>query len=114
MPKINLEDIFASKTQAKIINFFINNRHREFYQSELKNTLNESLGSLQYELLRLKRIGFLEVKRTKTRTYYKLNPQFSLLKEIKGIVSKVTKNRSSNSKTRKPKTSPKKASKKKK
>jgi len=89
MAKTKLEDIFASKTQAKIIEFFVNNSRKEFYQSELKNLLKESLGSLQYELARLKRIGFLKVRRTKTRTYYKLNPDYFLIREIRSIVRKI-------------------------
>ncbi len=89
MAKTKLEDIFASKTQAKIIDFFVANPRKEFYQSELKNTLNESLGSLQYELARLKRIGFLKVRRTKTRTFYKLNTDYFLLGEIRRIVKKI-------------------------
>lgn len=89
MAKTKLEDILASKTQAKIIDFFIANPRKEFYQSELKNSLNESLGSLQYELSRLKRIGFLKVRRTKTRTFYKLNSEYFLLGEIRRIVKKI-------------------------
>lgn len=86
---MQLEDILASKTQVKLIAFFLGNSKKEFYQSELKNLLNESLGSLQYELARLKRINFLNVRRTKIRTYYKLNSRFTLIKEIKKIVSKI-------------------------
>jgi len=88
MAKIKLEDILASKTQAKLIAFFLGNAQKEFYQSELKNLVNESLGSLQYELARLKRIEFLNVRHTKIRTYYKLNSRFSLMNEIKKIVAK--------------------------
>jgi hypothetical protein len=89
MAKMQLEDILASKTQAKLIAFFLGEPKKEFYQSELKNLLNESLGSLQYELARLKRIDFLAVRRTKIRTYYKLNGRFILINEIKKIVTKL-------------------------
>jgi len=89
MAKMKLEDILASKTQAKLISFFLANSQKEFYQSELKNLLDESLGSLQYELARLKRIEFLSVRRTKIRTYYKLNKRFPLINEVKKIVSKI-------------------------
>ena len=85
MAKMQLEDILASKTQAKLIAFFLSNAKKEFYQSELKNLLNESLGSLQYELARLKRIDFLVVRRTKIRTYYKQNGRFLLINEVKRL-----------------------------
>ena len=87
--KIKLSDIFASKTQAKIIKFFIENTNKEFYQTELCVCLKESLGSIQYELERLVRIGFLRLNRTKTRTYYSLNRNFNLLKEFEAILKKV-------------------------
>jgi len=113
MAKIMLEDVFASKTQAKIITFFLQNQRKEFYQSELKQLLNESLGSLQYELSRLKRMGFLDVKRTKIRTYYKLNSRFFLLGEIKRIVSKIKSRGNSSNRTTRAKARPKKRSRKK-
>lgn len=87
--KIKLADIFASKTQAKIIKFFIQNSDTEFYQTELCVKLKESLGSIQYELERLVRIGFLKINRTKTRTYYSVNLDFSLNNEFRLILEKV-------------------------
>ncbi|TSC91062.1 MAG: hypothetical protein CEN92_332 [Candidatus Berkelbacteria bacterium Licking1014_96] len=87
--KIKLADIFASKTQAKIIKFFVENSRQEYYQTELCVKLKESLGSIQYELERLVRVGFLNLKRTKTRTYYSLSSKFTLLKEFETILRKV-------------------------
>jgi len=87
--KIKLADIFASKTQAKIIKFFIENQRQEYYQTELCVKLKESLGSIQYELERLVRVGFLNLNRTKTRTYYSLNAAFKLQKEFEAILKKV-------------------------
>jgi hypothetical protein len=87
--KIKLADIFASKTQAKIIKFFIENPRKEYYQTELCVRLKESLGSIQYELERLVRVGFLNINRTKTRTYYSANPDFELLGEFEAILKKV-------------------------
>lgn len=87
--KIKLADIFASKTQAKIIKFFVENSRQEYYQTELCVKLKESLGSVQYELERLVRVGFLNLKRTKTRTYYSLSSNFKLLKEFEAILKKV-------------------------
>jgi len=89
MAKTKLEDILASKTQVKLIDFFLQNPRKEFYQSELKNLLNESLGSLQYELARLKKIGFLIVRRTRVKTFYKINPGYFLLNDIKKLVKKI-------------------------
>lgn len=89
MNKIKLADIFASKTQAKIIKFFIENPRKEYYQTELCVRLKESLGSIQYELERLVRVGFLNINRTKTRTYYSTNLDFELIDEFEAILKKV-------------------------
>jgi hypothetical protein len=89
MNKIKLADIFASKTQAKIIKFFVENPRKEYYQTELCTRLKESLGSIQYELERLVRIGFLNLNRTKTRTYYSTNPEFGLNQEFESILKKI-------------------------
>jgi len=89
MKKIKLSDIFASKTQAKVIKFFVQNPRKEYYQTELCSRLKESLGSIQYELERLVRIGFLNLNRTKTRTYYSTNTDFELFGEFESILKKI-------------------------
>ena len=87
--RITLADIFASKTQVKLIRFFLNNPRKEYYQTELCVRLKESLGSIQYELARLVRLGFLNIRRTKIKTYYSANPKFYLHNEFQAIVKKV-------------------------
>ena len=88
---IKLSDVFASKTQAKIIKFFLENPRKEYYQTELCTRLKESLGSLQYELERLVRMGFLTINRTKTKTYYSTNQSFTLYGEFEEILKKIKK-----------------------
>lgn len=91
MANIKLADIFASKTQAKIIKFFLQNPRKEYYQTELCTRLKESLGSLQYELERLVRMGFLTINRTKTKTFYSTNQDFLLYGEFEAILGKIKK-----------------------
>lgn len=88
---MELKDIFASKTQVKLLVFFTDNPRKEYYQTELCKKLNESLGSIQYEVNRLVRMGFLNKRKSKVRTFYSLNPDFELLDEIKEIIKKVGK-----------------------
>ena len=87
--KITLHDVFASKTQVKLLKFFLDNPRKEYYQTELCVRLKESLGSVQYELARLVRMGFLTIRRTKIRTYYSTNTDFSLYKQFSEIVNKI-------------------------
>ena len=86
---MELKDIFASKTQVKLLVFFTDNPRKEYYQTELCNKLNESLGSIQYEVNRLVRMGLLNKRKSKVRTFYSLNSDFKLLNEIKQIIKKV-------------------------
>ncbi len=86
---MQLKDIFASKTQVKLLVFFTQNPRKEYYQTELCKKLNESLGSIQYEVNRLVRMEFLNRRRSKIRTYYSMNLEFNLLEEIKAIIKKV-------------------------
>ncbi len=88
---MELKDIFASKTQVKLLVFFTDNPRKEYYQTELCNKLNESLGSIQYEVNRLVRMGLLNKRKSKVRTFYSLNSDFKLLDEIKQIIKKVGK-----------------------
>lgn len=88
---MELKDIFASKTQVKLLVFFTDNPRKEYYQTELCKKLNESLGSIQYEVNRLVRMGLLNKRKSKVRTFYSLNSDFKLLDEIRQIIKKVGK-----------------------
>ena len=83
-----LENIFASKTQAKLIKLFFQKPNQKFYQRELVATAGESLGSIQYEIKRLEKIGLIISQRTKRKVFYNLNKDFYLYPEIRDIVLK--------------------------
>ena len=88
---MQLKDIFASKTQVKLLVFFTDNPRKEYYQTELCKKLSESLGSIQYEVNRLVRMKFLNRRKSKIRTYYSMDPEFALLEEVRAIIKKVKK-----------------------
>jgi len=90
---MQLKDIFASKTQVKLLVFFTQNPRKEYYQTELCKKLNESLGSIQYEVNRLVKMNFLNRRRSKIRTYYSMDPEFKLLNEVKSIIKKVNRSK---------------------
>ena len=83
-----LENIFASKAQAKLIKLFFQKPNQKFYQRELKSIAGESLGSVQYEIKRLEKIGLITSQRTKRKVFYSLNKDFYLYPEIRDIVLK--------------------------
>ena len=81
-----MEELFTSKTLVKILKLFLKNPKRRFYQSELPLKLGESLGAIQYEVKRLEKIGFLDKKTTKVRTFYWLNKKFPYIRELKSLL----------------------------
>ena len=83
-----LKDLFASKTQAKLIEMFFRNPNRKFYQREIVRALNESLGSIQYELRRLVRVGVVKAEDNHSRKYYFPNRDFYLYSELRDIIFK--------------------------
>ncbi len=83
-----LENIFASKAQAKLIKLFFQKPNQKFYQRELMATVGESLGSIQYEIKRLEKMELICSQRTKRKVFYNLNKDFYLYPEIRDIVLK--------------------------
>ncbi len=83
-----LENIFASKAQAKLIKLFFQKPNQKFYQRELMATVGESLGSIQYEIKRLEKMGLVCSQRTKRKVFYNLNKDFYLYSQIRDIVLK--------------------------
>jgi DNA-binding transcriptional regulator GbsR (MarR family) len=83
-----LENIFASKAQAKLLNLFFKDPNQKFYQRELVTKTQESLGSIQYEIKRLGLIGLINSQKEKRKVYYSLNKEFYLYSQIRDIIIK--------------------------
>lgn len=83
-----LENIFASKMQAKLLKLLYRNPNGHYYQREIAQNLNEPLSSLQYEIRRLEKIGIIYSQKKNRRTYYHLNKNFYLYPEIRDIIVK--------------------------
>ena len=83
-----LENIFASKTQAKLIELFFQSPSVQFYQREIVSKTGDSLGSIQYELKRLEDMNLIFSKKIKRKVYYAINKEFYLYPEIRDIIMK--------------------------
>ena len=83
-----LENIFASKTQAKLLNLFFKDPNQKFYQRELMAKTKESLGSIQYEIKRLIAIDLIQMQKDKRKIFYNLNKDFYLYSQIRDIIIK--------------------------
>lgn len=80
-----IKNLFKSKTQIKIINFFLKNSKKEFYESEIAFLTRCKRTITAFELKRLSRIGFLSKRLTRYKTFYQLNPRFVFLNQLKSI-----------------------------
>jgi predicted transcriptional regulator len=83
-----LENIFASKTQSKILRIFFNQPNQSFYQRQIAKTAGESLGSTQYEIKRLLKIGMISAQKSHNKVFYSLNKNFYLYSDIRNIFFK--------------------------
>ena len=83
-----LDNIFASKTQLKILKIFFNQPNQSFYQRQIAKIAEESLGSTQYEIKRLLKINLISSQKNKNRVYYTLNKDFYLYPDLRNIFFK--------------------------
>jgi predicted nucleotidyltransferase len=77
-----------SAIRRKIIILFVYNQRKEFYLSEIARLVKTTPGTAQRELNRLLSQDFIAFRKKGNLNLYKLNPGYSLLKEIEVIVRK--------------------------
>lgn len=92
-----LEHLFGSKTRAKLLTLFIHHSEQAFFVRELTRLVETQINAVRRELENLIHIGFIietsvaeeSTKRPGVqRKYYKVNPTFPLLQEMKTLVTK--------------------------
>ncbi len=83
-----LEQLFASKTQAKLLTFLFKNAEKTFYQREIVRAMGDSLSTVQYEIKRLVDLGLLKTETKKRKKYYTLDKTFYLFPELRSIIFK--------------------------
>ncbi len=84
-----LEKLFDSKTRARILKFFLNNPEGIFQTKEIANKVKVKSPSLQKELKKLKKIGFLKTTLRNKKRYYGLCQNFIFYPELKKIILKI-------------------------
>src|SRR3989339_255174 len=101
-----LEQLFGSKTRARLLTLFFQNPDKTFYVRELTRRLNTQLNSIRRELKNLVDLGFLDdkgfpgaavedgsIRRPKSladrKRFYGLNENFLLSHDLKGFFKKV-------------------------
>lgn len=101
MAKANfkLEQLFGSKTRARLLSLFLQNADQSYFVRELTRKIDAQLNSVRRELANLQSLGaIIEVKKPKTKDgkplsekkkFYMANPDFLLLDDLRGLFSKV-------------------------
>lgn len=86
-----INELFGQKT-VKTMALFLANPNASFYQSQAAQFLKEPITSLQYQLSKLVKVGFLKTSQNKYKTEYSLNLEFPFYTEIKLMVGGETTN----------------------
>lgn len=93
-----LEHLFGSKTRLKLLQIFFQAPGRSFFMRELARMAETQLNAIRRELSNLEQCGVIiqvdakesavEDLGTERSKYYKLNPNFFLLDELKALLTK--------------------------
>ncbi len=83
-----LKALFSSQTRVKLLSTFLLHPEEEFYIRELTRLLHEQINSVRRELENLRRIGLVRSRHRNRKKYYKVDPDFSLFNELRGIFTK--------------------------
>jgi DNA-binding transcriptional regulator YhcF (GntR family) len=101
-----LEKLFGSKTRVRVLRLFLNNSDKYFYIRELARSLELHLNAVRRELENLEEIGILiavdkpapieeavvkgvkHAETTTNRKYYRLNPDFSFVDDLRALFIK--------------------------
>lgn len=95
----NLEQLFGSKTRARLMSLFLNNPKQAFFVRELTRRIDAQLNSVRRELKNLLDVGLIVEKQGENRTqgkalsekkkFYRANEAFILFDDLRGLFQKV-------------------------
>jgi len=83
-----LEMLFSSVARVRVLDLFLRNPDRQFYQREIEREIDQPIRAVQREVERLEGIGLLRRSEEGNRVFYRLNPHFVLLGELTALFQK--------------------------
>ena len=83
-----LKALFSSQTRVKLLSTFLLHPDQEYFIRELTRLLNEQINSIRRELENLRRIGLVKARHRNRKKYYRVDKEFILYNELKGIFAK--------------------------
>jgi DNA-binding transcriptional ArsR family regulator len=81
-----IEQLVTSQTRVKLLKLFLSNIDKRYYLRELERLLNESLSPLRRQLIKLVRMGILNVEDEGNLKYYSLNKNFVGIGELQRLL----------------------------
>src|SRR3989338_2995858 len=100
IPNFRLEQLFGSKTRARLLSLFLQNADTSFYVRELTRKIDAQLNSVRRELQNLVDVGVIleqEIDKTDAparllsdrKKYYLVNQHFLLYEDLRSLFKKV-------------------------
>jgi DNA-binding transcriptional ArsR family regulator len=83
-----LSTLFASKARVAVLQVFMLDPHRAYYQRQLEQATGLAIRGVQRELERLTTAGLLYRRAEGNRTYYQVDRDYPLFPELHGLVLK--------------------------
>jgi len=83
-----LEHIFGSHCRVKLLRLFLLHPENEYFVREITRLLNEQINSVRRELGNLENIGLVRSTTRQFKKYYRVQPEFLLYSELRGIILK--------------------------
>ncbi len=93
--EFRIEQLFGSRTRARLLTLFLENSDRAFYVRELTRRIDAQLNAVRRELKNLVDVGVvLEVEgkiiptEGKEKKFYRANMEFPLFEDLRGVMRK--------------------------
>jgi predicted nucleotidyltransferase len=84
-----LEILFSSKGRAEMLKLLIGGE-REFYFREIQRHTGLSVGSIQQEILRFKKMDLIQSRKDGNRLYFSANHSHPIYRDLKQIILKTS------------------------
>lgn len=84
----SLEMLFVSKVRIKALRYFLLNPHSPIHLRGAVREFKEEINAVRRELLRLQKIGLLDVEKQGNKNFFKLNNNHVFYSELAHIVHK--------------------------
>ena len=83
-----LESLFSSSARVEVLALFLKNPGRSFYQREIERETGQPIRAVQREVERFDGVGLLLRSAEGNRVFFRLNPDFPLVAELKSLFQK--------------------------